>query len=168
VLARRGLHVRVLGRRRRAVIKPCHGERESTDRAASKAVPERIQWSSPQAATWLRRVNGPNGSAQRGSPNCDKAVVDLPAPAEEKSDSERSDKRAQSAEAHRPTNASGAKGSSVEQRRQRDETGARNSKKEAGEPQGDCARASHFLSIGVTPSATIWEREHLNELRKRL
>jgi hypothetical protein len=48
VLARRGLHVRVLRRRRRAVIKPCHGERGSTDRAASKVEPERIPMEQPR------------------------------------------------------------------------------------------------------------------------
>jgi hypothetical protein len=40
----------------------------------------------------------------------------------------------ESAQPHRPTNASRANGGGIEQRRQRDQTGTRNTKKEAGQP----------------------------------
>ena len=43
--------------------------------------------------------------AQRGRPECGKAVADLPTPVDEQADGERSDKRTESTEPHGPTNA---------------------------------------------------------------
>jgi hypothetical protein len=48
------------------------------------------------------------GSAERRRPECDKAVANLPAPADEQVHGERSGKRTEPAKSHGPTNARGA------------------------------------------------------------
>ena len=73
--------------------------------------------------------------AAHSAAECGKAVADLPTPVDEQANGERSDKRTESAEAHGPTDASGANGSGVQQGRQRDQSGARDTQKKASQSQ---------------------------------
>jgi hypothetical protein len=96
---------------------------------------------------------GEQGTAQGGHPECGKGVPDLPAPADEQADGERSNNTTESAQPHGPSNASGANGRGVQQGRRPDQARTRDTKKEAGEPQ-----ANNDECYGLTCVADCAER----------
>jgi len=94
---------------------------------------------STPAAPRCRLLNqaGAQGAAQGGHPECGKGIPDLPAPADEQADGERSNNTTESAQPHGPSNARGANGRGIQQGRQPDQARTRDAKKEAGEPQAN-------------------------------